>query len=516
MLKITNYIARKNLRVLVILSLAVGCFMSLHSILNGYSAFWYDPARDFMLALDNLKNMTLLGSPTGIPGIFYGPYWIWLISFGLIFSKDPAIIIILLMLIPYFVIFPLILFKFSKIFSTKTCLALWWLFFFSSGKYFNQLWNVNYAPLVFLSVIYLITTLFSQTQSRLRMVKLFALSALCAFLVNFHFSFGFSISLATTIFVTFAELFYLISINQALLKKTFKFAGDMAVLFLGFLAVETPFLIFETRHQFIQIKAILNTVIQSVLYSTAVVGQTGLKKPEIIKNLTLVIPSQILEISIMYLGIIYILIILTLIYYLIAKKIAFSKVEKSLIIFLFLSQFTTLGVYLSSRNPIYDYHFYGLEMSVLLLIALAVEKIGYLKSVLYFWVFLFVVTNMITYYSNYTKIQYEGTPLWLKKTITKTVYDDAKNNPFSVSVYSPAIYTYDYDYLFLWLGKQYKNLPKKNTSSTNVVYLIIPQTSRPVYYDFINYKTPNSLYKTQNIWVTIDGTTILKRQTKTD
>ena len=55
-------------------------FLSLKNIIQGNIPFWFDNARDFLLALGNLEKPTLIGPPTGIPGVFYGPYWIWLLS----------------------------------------------------------------------------------------------------------------------------------------------------------------------------------------------------------------------------------------------------------------------------------------------------------------------------------------------------------------------------------------------------------------------------------------------------
>ena len=95
---------------------------SLKDILTGIIPFWYDPARDFLLALENLKKPTLLGPPTGIPGIFYGPYWIWLISIGMIFSKNPRFIVFLIQTLPYFTIFPLVLYKLTKHLGEKVFL----------------------------------------------------------------------------------------------------------------------------------------------------------------------------------------------------------------------------------------------------------------------------------------------------------------------------------------------------------------------------------------------------------
>src|SRR3989344_7571009 len=103
-----NVIRKNKFAIILILEIFFIDFVILNNIFSNRISFWYDTARDLLLALENLRKPTLIGNPTGIPGIFYGPYWIWLLSLGMTITKDPALIIILLQVIPYFVIFPLL------------------------------------------------------------------------------------------------------------------------------------------------------------------------------------------------------------------------------------------------------------------------------------------------------------------------------------------------------------------------------------------------------------------------
>lgn len=503
------------IRILVISSLALACFMFLHNILNGYSAFWFDPARDFILALNNLNKTSLIGSPTGIPGVFYGPYWIWLISYGLLISKDPAIIIILLQVIPYFVIFPLILFKFQKVFSKGICLALLWLFYISSGNYIIQIWNVNYAPLIFLAITYLIIKHSGSENLTSKSVRLFSIAILNALLVNFHFSFGFAITLASTLFIGISEVITITLTKQNASKKLYLFIVESFAYLFGLLIIELPFIIFEFRHNFNQTKAIIRMLTEAFLYNSAVVGQTGIKKTEILNLIIFGKSAHVLNIDMLALKAIYAIIVISFVYFFIMRKWVILKIPKKLTLYLLTSSLAVGFVYVNSKNPIFDYHFSGFEIIVLLAVAIVVKNIKYLRILLYFWVILQVSLNTFSFIKNYNYVQYKGTPLWLKQAIVKTIYDDAKNVTFRTYAYSPAIYTYDYDYLFEWFGADYyKNKPVQNGAKTQVTYLIIPDASKPIYYDFINYKTPNSLYNSQKVWVMLDGTTILKRQPK--
>src|SRR5690349_7189844 len=79
------------------------------NIFTGNISFWYDPARDLLAGLANLHKPTLIGPTSGIPGVFYGPYWIWLLSFGQLFSHDPRIVVLIAGALPYLIFFPMVL-----------------------------------------------------------------------------------------------------------------------------------------------------------------------------------------------------------------------------------------------------------------------------------------------------------------------------------------------------------------------------------------------------------------------
>src|SRR6187551_3411896 len=101
--------------------LFIAC-VQLHNVFSASIPFWYDPARDMLMGWDNLHKFTLIGPTTGIPGLFYGPYWIWMLSLGELFSKDPRIVILIVATLPYLILFPLGLYLFvrAKIFDELT------------------------------------------------------------------------------------------------------------------------------------------------------------------------------------------------------------------------------------------------------------------------------------------------------------------------------------------------------------------------------------------------------------
>ena len=70
----------------------VGAFLRLQGVFTNSFAFTYDVGRD-MLALSaivHLHKIPLIGATTGLPGIFYGPWWYYMLTpFFIIFSGSP-------------------------------------------------------------------------------------------------------------------------------------------------------------------------------------------------------------------------------------------------------------------------------------------------------------------------------------------------------------------------------------------------------------------------------------------
>src|SRR6266403_2890791 len=115
----------KAIFVITVLLSLVPLIGILNKIWTGEFALWYDPARDLLSGLANLQKPTLIGPTTGIPGVFYGPYWIWLLSLGEIISRNPRVVTIVVETIPYVLLFPFILSRFSKIISVPILCMLW-------------------------------------------------------------------------------------------------------------------------------------------------------------------------------------------------------------------------------------------------------------------------------------------------------------------------------------------------------------------------------------------------------
>lgn len=501
------------LKVIIIASvLLFPLVMVMNTLISGNIDFGYDHARDFLSGLSNLHKFSLIGSTTGIPGVFYGPYWIWLISFGLLFSLDPRIVVFSILTIPYFTIFPYILLKFRKIFGLTTCIFLWLLFMLSTGvKYATSPWNPHPAPLLFLLIIYQATSLDFSKKGNKKYLSIFMIGLTQGFILSFHLSLGIGIAAGIIIFFIFkllADLVYNKDKKKKLLTSTFlRFAVFGTGIFVTFI----PFLIFEIRHGFNQIQ----TALRVISSSSAVVGVIGLNDGLILQSFFGKM-GDLLSLPMLPASVSLFVVVIYYIYLFKKKKIKFSQNEINLLIFLISLSLGILSVYLSSKNPVWSYHFIGVEIIFLFLIGLIVEKIKILKIILGVWIVLFILLNLRATIDSFHQSQYiNSSSLATEEYVTRSIIKDAGKNKFNVFAYSPAIYTYEYSYLFKWIGhRDISYDPGANHTNSSLVYLIIPTTSDIIKQDFINYRTPPARFLTVKQWHLRDGTAIIKRQIK--
>jgi len=287
---------------------------------------------------------------------------------------------------------------------------------------------------------------------------------------------------------------------------------SIVIFIVGLLLTLIPYVIFELRHNFLQSRSLFTTIVNAIVYNSASVGQTGLKPNEIIWQLFIIKPAQMLSINKELMIPIYLLTLFIIIFLYIKKKISFTREEKNILLYLLLCFVILTKLYISSKNPVWDYHFIGTEILFIILLGIILKKIRFLEKVLIIWVSFLVLLSGTNYIRSFSNNPYAVSSLATKKYIVNLIYKNAGNNPFVIYVYSPAIYTYDFDYLRLWLGKDIKNdLSGKDINKADFVYLIIPQTKNEIKSDFINYKTPQSRYKTVKEWHISDGTSIIKR-----
>lgn len=494
---------------ILFLSVVFPLYISLRDIAIESIPFWYDPARDLLIAWDNLSKFTLIGPPSGIPGIFYGPQWIWFLSFGLIFSKDPRIVTALVLALPYFTVFPLLYFRFAKLFGKRIIVLLWLLFILGYKTYTTQIWNLHLATFFLLIIVYILVF----TDFKIKEYKTYFRILLAGFfaglLINVHISFGVIILLSYLVFFVFE--FILFTPKYKWKDNLGKEITALSLFTLGLVLSFAPNLAFEIRHGFNQTQALIEMIDKS-LHNSAVVGYLGLSRNDILSNF-FGITGKLLNLPQNIINLLYLVILCHFIFRLKTYLTGFNRLAQKLVLFLIISNLCILIIFLTSKNPVWAYHFIGSEILILFFFGLILTKFNLLKNLLTIWVILLVFYNIYLLTLPSEIPQYKVSNLATKKYIVDTIYKDTQKESFAVFAFSSAIYTYDYDYLFRWYGTdKYPNQIPEDAAQVKNVYLIIPKVDDPIKLDFINYKTSSKEYKTMQEWKIPDGTTIIKRE----
>ncbi len=490
---------------LYVISVLFPGLIAIKILIDGSFPFWDDPARDFLLGWENHSKISLIGPPSGIPGIFYGPYWIWILSLALFISRDPRIVIFLVFTIPYFVGIPFILFKLSKYFAKLSILSGWILFVFSFGiGYSTSAWNPHLAPVLLVFLLYFFINTDLRHPTRSDYVNFLILGGLLGLVLNFHISLGIGLLVGILLYAVIQF------IRHFQTEKSFLTYFRKNVIFficflIGLLIVFLPFFIFELRHGFQQVQTILATLTAK----GSVVSVKGLSDEAILveffKRLAsfLFLPLPIVEIGIFF-----------SIFLLVLKIREFTEKEKSLLLLLLSFFIGVITIYLSSKNPVWDYHLRGTEI-IFLFLLLLLGKFSTIRYSFFLWAIIVVVINIFGFIQSLSQ-----NPLLLpgfasKAKVAQLIIKDAKEKDYVIFAYNDSIYTYEYAYLFKWLAnKDVPFDPGNNPKNKDLVYLIIPPIKDELKENFINFRTKNEIYKTTSTWRIPDGTVIIRREHK--
>ena len=269
------------------------------------------------------------------------------------------------------------------------------------------------------------------------------------------------------------------------------------------LALAPVFFIFEARHGFMQIKSLIFTLSRS----SAVVGQVGISKFEIAQKfiersgIALSVPPQF--------SVFVIVLIIIGIFFNILKKL-YSKDDVKLLLFLVLNIISLFIVYFGTKNPVWNYHFISVEVIFLFLTLLAIKKNRILQYIFFSWTIIVMISQIVSFTQSFSKQKNQG-ELMAKKSDVEFILKDTKNSSFVYFAKNASIYSYDYDYIFRWIGDEKKQYSNQNPDKAKNTYIIIPNDMRGDKVGFTLNRTPDEKYYTSAEWIREDNTIIIKR-----
>lgn len=436
----------------------IGSYQRISGIASNSFAFTYDVGRD-MLALQQIvyhHKIPLIGFTTGVEGIFYGPWWYYILAFPFALSGgNPQFIAYFIALTGITAI--ILLFVFGKKIGSQflgVTLALLCAVSPVMIGLSNQIWNPNIAPILIVFSLLIINRLLKQ-QDRWS-----------------YFLFGLTSGLIVEAEVVFG-LLLLVAYNVSLiilLRKTV-FAKKITFYFLGIFIIFLPRVLFEFRHQFLMTKTIITLLTHPA--SAGPTLPTGNKLLIFFGQFagTLTNGQQFPAI--------FLLLLLTLSFMRYRTKI--KNPER----FFFYFSCITVGVFIIGifffRHDIWPHYLVGLPVFYILATGILfnavhihtknyVRFIPVLLLVLLFW----INVNPVAVLGNINKPVFAGDAAVYRNqlAVVDYIYSNAHGQPFNYVAYSPAVYDYPYQYLFSWYGKnKYHYMP--SSGKQKLFFLII-------------------------------------------
>ena len=432
----------------------VGIWFRTSGTLQGNFAFTYDQGRDFLVLKDLVSShkLSLIGPTTGIDGVFHGVWWYWLTAPLFLFTSGNVQNAILLFNIISAT--PIILaFWLGKQIKNET-LGLLLAGLVAAIPYFistsAQFWNPNVLPGLVLLFYLLLSLKISQIG------KAFGVGLVLGAI--FEFAVGSGALVIIAVILGFGILKTKVNLRQAV------FAAG------GFTFWLMPRLIFEARHDFIQLNSFIKYITaENSTYSIQLV-------PNIISRLHTFwsMFKNSYGMNSWLLG--WALVGLILFYFIIRiRQLKWSKIPYVVYLSMILPLIMMFEAVLYP-GILWDYYLIAWPtlllpfMGWLMWDLIHVNKFlgGALLltiAIIGFWPGKFLIKDWAGDASVYkNQIQ-----------VVERIYTDAAGQKYNLEVFSPSVIDYNYQYLFAWFGNsRFGYLPERKQVLPLVYYIIEP------------------------------------------
>lgn len=439
----------------------IGAYVRLQGVFTNSFAFTYDVGRD-MLALSNivhLHKIPLIGATTGLPGIFYGPWWYYMLTpFFIIFSGNPQGIALTMALVG--IVSIILGYCLGKSLGGNFLgLNLAGLISVSPNliSLSSQIWNPNISPLFVILILMLLGKIYGKDKKGKLLIYLF-LGLLLALSIDLEIVFGLLLLVGIIIST-------IVAVNKKITPKA------IIAFILGGLIILAPRIVFELRHQFLMTKAFI------AMFATGGNQHVSLSL-SVFSNRFLVMFDQFsstLAANNKILGVVILLFIISslLIFY----KDAEDKIKnfiKTVVIIILVFLFGTIVF----SHDIWPHYLVGLPIFYVLLLGLSFYLWGkrwanFMIPAVILVLLLLINLNPLALIQSFTKPLWEGDAAVYRNqlAVIDYVYQEAAGKPFKYVVYTPPVYDYTYQYLFNWYGpKIYHYSPQ---AQANLAYFIL-------------------------------------------
>jgi len=436
--KLTDFYKKETL--ILYLIILIGIFLRFQGVFSNSFAFTYDVGRDMLAIFDiaNLNKIPLIGATTGLPGVFYGPWWYYMLTpFFIIFSGNPqgiafvmALVGVITIIAGYFLGKALggnfLGLSLAVLISVSAILI----------SLSSQIWNPNIVPIFVIFVLLILTKLYKEDKKEKS---------------KYYFLLGLFLSLILDLEIVFGILFFFgILISLVLIKKgQFKPKEIISFVF-GVLVISSPRIIFELRHQFLMTKSFI-AFFSSGGSGESVIGSVFINRINMFYdqfNLSLVLGNKLVGFIVSF------FILFSLVYLYKKSDVVIKKFIKTSIIVIFIFFAGTLFF----NHDVWPHYLIGLPVFYVLLFSISLllwtKKVKNLIPMLFLFAIFILNLNPVLLAQDFGKPLWEGDASTYRNQIAVMdyVYTQANGKSFKYVVYTPGVNDYVYRYLFKWYG----------------------------------------------------------------
>ena len=434
-------------------------------VFNKNYLFGFDQGRDYLAVKNIVVNHkpTLIGSEigagaAGFRGIFQGPFHYYFLAIPfLLFRGDPYGGLLLMFLFGLAsIIFTYFFVK--KLFGQNIALitAILVAACPSLIPQSRFIWNSHPSTLFILLSFYFIFLINNKINKHIFLAAFFT-----GFIYNFEIAIAVPMSLALFLYAVF------------ILRC--KFWKKYLFLFSGFIVSFLPLLLFDLRHGLSATRGIIEYLfLHKGLETTLLLPPRLLEDhlfsfyynllntfPPFYYNFLNLFSSQNIIPTVLPL----LFIIILAVYFFIKEK---NKALKYFLGFLLMLPFVNFFVFNFLRDAVYQYYLIDLNLVYILLFAYCFYKIFQsnnllLKFSISVFLLIIIISGATKYFEifKYDYYDYGGTAkINGEKDALDYIYRDANGEKFGLLIFSPPIYTYQWDYLLWWYAEnKYKYIP---------------------------------------------------------
>ena len=430
----------KYLLLLLIFAFLVRCIPPLLGVIP----FGFDHGRDALAVLSMMKTFkpAFIGPWTSIPGLYFGPGWYYLLLPVFILTGGHPVGPVWLMIFLALVEIALAWKYFGKLAALIiTCAPLWLILSFGA-------WNPY--PMVLVSLIILVFLQKIQTTKKMSVKTAAGLGFFAA--LGFHFSTAFAI-------------FYLPIIGLTVfLRKTKLSLKSFGAGLFAFIIPFVPQIIFELRHGFLEVKAILHYLTEG--------REKDALTYEKIKQIFEVTFGEI-KIAVLpgiwtpfsQLNNLFLWASILVLTFAVVQMIKNKKVPKLWIEILAFTVIPFIGFFFLHFNV---WYVLGLIPAWVLLTSHLLRQLP--KPILYMMVGLYMITPLTLNWRFFTELPAlrENTSLLPVKIGTiKLIREKSNEEAFASYHYVPDLYDFPYQYLYFWQGMHGQQLPTEFSYQPN-------------------------------------------------